>query len=294
MRETPRPPRHLPVPRARARTPQPHAAAPLCVERCRERERSARRGLESARDAWRIDSSYRTVVARTSTVSDTDRLSERSSSYRRTRRATTVERRQTSRRARELSCAGLQVVCVAGRGARGKSLVYIIECESLSRVVPVLQRASECRATTRETVVPRGRGARPPAPTVPRTRTRSTRTRRHAHTRAHRFTQQRAELYGLAHHACCMQLRRRPRAAQAHEYHLVWLPPAPAAPPRLSLCSSKGTLVKVSSLSSAAREGRGVGRVAPSERKTLCLHVERPQARRLWRGLPLRPCAAQL
>ena len=86
-------------------------------------------------------------------------------------------------------------MCVAGRGARGKSLVYIIECESLSRVVPVLQRASECRATTRETVVPRGRGARPPAPTVPRTRTRSTRTRRHAHTRAHRFTQQRAELY---------------------------------------------------------------------------------------------------
>ena len=32
-----------------------------------------------------------------------------------------------------------------------------------------------------------------------------------------------------------------------HEYHLVWLPPAPAAPPRLILCSSKGTLVKVSS-----------------------------------------------
>lgn len=63
------------------------------------------------------------------------------------------------------------------------------------------------------------------------------------------------------------------RAAQAHEYHLVWLPPAPAAPPRLSLCSSKGTLVKVSSLSSAAREGRGVGRVAPSERKTLCLRI---------------------
>lgn len=108
--------------------------------------------------------------------------------------------------------------------------------------------------------------------------TRSTRTRRHAHTRAHKLTQQRGGAVRLAHHACCMQLRRRPRAAQAHEYHLVWLPPAPAAPPRLSLCSSKGTLVKVSSLSSAAREGRGEGRVAPSERKTLCLHVERPQA----------------
>ena len=64
-----------------------------------------------------------------------------------------------------------------------------------------------------------------------------------------------------------------------HEYHLVWLPPAPAAPPRLILCSSKGTLVKVSSASSAARDGRGFGSgAAAGERKTLW----RSSLPRLW------------
>ena len=60
--------------------------------------------------------------------------------------------------------------------------------------------------------------------------------------------------------------------ARSHEYHLVWLPPAPLAPPRLILCSSNGTFVNVSSASSASRLVGGLGSgAAPSERKSVCL-----------------------
>ena len=56
-------------------------------------------------------------------------------------------------------------------------------------------------------------------------------------------------------------------AALAHEYHFVWEPPAPDAPPRLILCSSKGTFSKVRYSLSAVRGGGGRGSGAAAEER---------------------------
>lgn len=66
-------------------------------------------------------------------------------------------------------------------------------------------------------------------------------------------------------------LRVRRPSLPSHEYHLVWLPPAPLAPPRLTLCSSNGTFGKVRSRS-LSRVGGGWGSgAAAADSSTLCL-----------------------